>query len=72
MNSPLLQSGRLKFRLETNGTVMWLYAGGVSLILPDLERFPKIGSYIHMPINEGTMKVLYLTHAFVASKHKKL
>jgi len=24
--------GRLKFRLETNSTVVWLYAGGVSLI----------------------------------------
>ena len=29
---------RPKFRLETNSTVVWLYAGGVSLILPD-ERF---------------------------------
>ena len=28
--------GRLKFRLETNNTVVWLYAGGVSLILPDV------------------------------------
>jgi len=25
------------FRLETNSTVMWLYAGGVSLILPDVQ-----------------------------------
>ena len=28
--------GRLKFRLETNSTVVWLYSGGVSLILPDV------------------------------------
>ena len=28
--------GRPKFRLETNSTVVWLYAGGVSLILPDV------------------------------------
>ena len=27
---------RPKFRLETNSTVVWLYAGGVSLILPDV------------------------------------
>ena len=26
-----------KFRLETNSTVVWLYAGGVSLILPDVR-----------------------------------
>ena len=37
MNSPLLKSGRLKFRLETNSAMMWLYAGGVSLILPDVR-----------------------------------
>ena len=29
--------GRLKFRLETNSTVVWLYAGGVDLILPDVQ-----------------------------------
>jgi len=29
--------GRLKFRLETNSTVVWLYSGGVSLILPDVR-----------------------------------
>ena len=29
--------GRLKFRLKTNSTVAWLYAGGVSLILPDVQ-----------------------------------
>ena len=28
---------RPKFRLETNSTVVWLYAGGVSLILPDVQ-----------------------------------
>jgi len=27
---------RPKFRLETNSVVVWLYAGGVSLILPDV------------------------------------
>ena len=37
MNSPLLQSGRPKFRLATNSTVVWLYPGGVSLILPDVR-----------------------------------
>jgi len=38
MNSPLLQlaSSRPKFSLEINSTVVWLYAGGVSLILPDV------------------------------------
>ena len=30
------QVSRLKFRLETNSTVVWLYAGCVSLILPDV------------------------------------
>jgi len=25
------------FRLETNSTVVWVYAGGVSLILPDVQ-----------------------------------
>ena len=29
--------GRLKFRLETTSTVVWLYTGGVSLILPDVQ-----------------------------------
>ena len=28
---------RPKFRLETNSTVAWLYAGGVSTILPDVR-----------------------------------
>ena len=28
---------RPKFRLETNSAVVWLYAGGVSLILPDVR-----------------------------------
>ena len=28
---------RPEFRLETNNTVVWLYAGGVSLILPDVQ-----------------------------------
>jgi len=40
MNSPLLQSAsisRPKFRLETNSTVVWLYAGGVGFILPDVR-----------------------------------
>ena len=43
VNSPLLQSNnqlrvsRPKFRLGTNSTVMWLYAGDVSLILPDVR-----------------------------------
>ena len=40
VNSPLLQSAqvsRSKFRLETNSTVVWLYVGGVSLILPDVR-----------------------------------
>jgi len=39
VNSPLLQSAssKPKFRLETNSTVVWLYAGGVSLILPDVQ-----------------------------------
>jgi len=43
VNSPLLQSAlsnyisRSKFRLETNNTVVWLYAGGISLILPDVQ-----------------------------------
>ena len=33
------QVSRPKFRLETNSTVVWLYAGGVSLILcaPDVQ-----------------------------------
>ena len=41
VNSPLLQSASRvsipKFRLETNSTVVWLYAGGVSLISPDVR-----------------------------------
>jgi len=43
VNSPLLHSAssnyisRPKFRLETNSTVVWLYAGGVSLILSDVR-----------------------------------
>ena len=36
MNSPQPRVSRPKFRLETNSTVVWLYAGGVSLILPDV------------------------------------
>ena len=28
---------RPNFRLETNSTVVWLYAGGVSFILPDVR-----------------------------------
>ena len=28
---------RPKFRVETNSTVVWLYVGGVSLILPDVR-----------------------------------
>ena len=28
--------GRPKFKLETNSTVVWLYAGGISLILHDV------------------------------------
>jgi len=31
------QGSRPKFRLETNSTVVWLYVGGVSLILPDVR-----------------------------------
>ena len=31
------QVSRPKFRLETNSTVVWLYTGGVSLILPDVR-----------------------------------
>ena len=31
------QVSRPKFRLETNSTVVWLYVGGVSLILPDVR-----------------------------------
>jgi len=31
------QVSRPKFRLETNSTVVWLYAGDVSLILPDVQ-----------------------------------
>ena len=31
------QVGRLKYMLETSTTVVWLYAGGVSLILPDVQ-----------------------------------
>ena len=37
---PLQQSASsswLKFWLENNSTVVWLYAGGVSLILPDVR-----------------------------------
>jgi len=34
VNSPLLQT---KFRPETSSTVVWLYAGGVSLILSDVR-----------------------------------
>ena len=37
VNSPLLQSASSEFRLETNSTVVWLYAGRVSLILPDVR-----------------------------------
>ena len=37
VNSPLLRVSRPKFRLETNSTVVWLYVGGVSLILPDVR-----------------------------------
>ena len=36
-NSLLPQVGWLKFKLETNSTVVWLYACGVSLILPDVQ-----------------------------------
>jgi len=48
-NQPLVS--RPNFRLDTNSTVLWLYgkyAGGVSLILPDvqLKWSPKIGSHI--------------------------
>jgi len=44
------QVGRPKFRLETNSTVVWLYASGVSLIfclIFDLEWLPEIGSHVH-------------------------
>ena len=40
VNSPLLESawvGRLKLRLETNSRVVWLYDGGVGLILPNVQ-----------------------------------
>jgi len=42
MNPPLLQYNqprvsRPKFRLEINSTLVGLYAGGVSLILPDVR-----------------------------------
>jgi len=40
-----------KFKLETNSTVMWLYAGGLSLILPDV-RF-------------GTVSLNWVTYAFI-------
>ena len=33
----LLQSALSWFRLKTNNTVVWLYVGGVSLILSDLR-----------------------------------
>ena len=35
--TPATISLGLKFRLETNSTLVWLYAGGVSLILPDVQ-----------------------------------
>ena len=41
-----LQSASSKFRLETNSTVVWLYAGGVSLILPDVQFGTRLG-HIH-------------------------
>jgi len=37
---------RPKFRLDANSTVVWLYAGGISLILPDgaiWNGFPRLG-----------------------------
>ena len=34
-NQPRVSKPNL--RLETNSTVVWLYAGGVSLILPDVQ-----------------------------------
>ena len=40
VNSPCYNQPRVsrpKFRLETNSTVVWLYAGGVGLILPDVR-----------------------------------
>jgi len=40
-----------KFRLETNSTVVWLYAGGVSLILPDVWF--------------GTVSLDYVTHIYI-------
>ena len=45
VNSPCHNQPRVsrpKFRLETNSTVAWLYAGGVSSIclMCDLEWFP--------------------------------
>jgi len=39
------QVSKPKFRLETNSTVVWLYAGGVSLILPDV-RFGTVSGHI--------------------------
>ena len=69
VNSPLLQSGRLNFRLETNSTVMWLYASGVSLIcqMCDLEQFFKIGSQIlqlptSYPVHCSSHKSKLLNH----------
>ena len=38
---------RPRFRLETNSTVVWLYAGGVSLILPDV-RFGIVSRLSHI------------------------
>ena len=48
MNSPLLHQPRVsrpKFRLEINSTAVWLYAGGVSLILLEVQfdGFPRLG-----------------------------
>jgi len=40
VNSPCYNQPRVsrpKFRPETNNTVVWLFAGGVSLILPDVR-----------------------------------
>jgi len=31
------QANRLKFRLETNGSVVWLFVGSVNSILPDMQ-----------------------------------
>jgi len=37
VNLPLPQVSTPKCRLETNSTLVWLYAGGVSLILPGVR-----------------------------------